>query len=269
MNPRLKNLIRELLPPAGLKLFYFLGLNSYGWSGDFASWGEAKRKSTGYDESSILEKVKAAALKVKNGESAFERDSVNFAQIEYSWPVTAALLYIYAREGKLNLIDFGGSLGSSYFQNRKFLSGMNVSWRVVEQKHFVDCGNSVIADERIGFYPNVEAAVKSHPADAILFSSVLQYLEKPHDFLAGLSGFDFKYVIVDRTPFTANGKDRLTIQKVPPAIYSAVYPCWFFDEALFLKNFDKRYQMLEEFEALDKANIPAKFKGFIFERKGL
>lgn len=217
---------------------------------------------------SILEKVKEASLKVKKGEVVFERDSVTFERIVYSWPVTAALMRIHAIEGRLNLIDFGGALGSSYFQNRKFLKGLNTNWTVVEQKHFTDAGNALFSDGKLKFYYDIESVVKANPVDAILLSSVIQYIEKPHEFIKKVTGFDFKYIIIDRTPFITRGKDRLTIQKVPPSIYKAAYPCWFFDESRFLEKFNTHYTMIEEFEALDRANIPSKFKGFIFELKG-
>lgn len=41
-----------------------------------------------------------ATLKVKRGEAVFERDSVLFDEIQYSWPVTAALI----RNGRLHLL---------------------------------------------------------------------------------------------------------------------------------------------------------------------
>ena len=70
----------------------------------------------------ILDKVLAATLKVKQGQAVFERDSVLFDEIEYSWPLLAGLMWAAASNGgKLNVLDFGGALGSSYYQNRKFL----------------------------------------------------------------------------------------------------------------------------------------------------
>jgi hypothetical protein len=36
----------------------------YGWHGDYSSWALAKNKCNGYDANGILEKVRAAALKV-------------------------------------------------------------------------------------------------------------------------------------------------------------------------------------------------------------
>jgi len=52
--------------------------------------------STGYDNDMILEKTRLALLKVKNGEAAYERDSVVFEDIQYAWPLLAGLLWVAA-----------------------------------------------------------------------------------------------------------------------------------------------------------------------------
>ncbi|MBC7921102.1 MAG: methyltransferase, TIGR04325 family, partial [Ferruginibacter sp.] len=39
------------------------------------SWEAAMREADGYEKPSILETVKAAVLKVKNGQAVYERDS--------------------------------------------------------------------------------------------------------------------------------------------------------------------------------------------------
>ena len=58
---------------------------------------------------------------MKRGEAVFESDSVLFDEIKDSWPVTAALMCAAARSnGELYFLDFRWSLGSSYFQNRRF-----------------------------------------------------------------------------------------------------------------------------------------------------
>src|SRR5688500_16824091 len=83
------------------------------WLGNYSSWEEAEADSTGYDADVIFTKTAEAILKVKNGEVVYERDSVIFNKPEYSWPLLAILLRIAAeKNNRLNLLDFGGSLGS-------------------------------------------------------------------------------------------------------------------------------------------------------------
>src|SRR6516164_6187668 len=114
----------------------------YGLSGGYGSWDEAVRASTGYDGQMILEKTKTALLQVKNGQAAYERDSVVFAEIQYAWPLLAGLLWVSAQScGRLNVLDFGGSLGSTYFQNRAFLRRLpEVRWNIIEQPQHIEAG---------------------------------------------------------------------------------------------------------------------------------
>ena len=57
---------------------YFRYWKRWGWFGDFPNWQAAQAACGGYDSDEIIEKVRVSALKVINGEAAFERDSVCF-----------------------------------------------------------------------------------------------------------------------------------------------------------------------------------------------
>ncbi|MDV3001980.1 MAG: hypothetical protein N5P05_003586 [Chroococcopsis gigantea SAG 12.99] len=79
------------------------------------------KDAEGYDKDIILETVKNSLLQVKEGQAIYERDSVLFDKIEYSFPVLTMLLKVaLENDSKLSVLDFGGSLGSHYFQYRNF-----------------------------------------------------------------------------------------------------------------------------------------------------
>ena len=241
------------------------------FSGDFATWGEACAASSGYSSEIILEKVRNSFLKVKNGEAAFERDSMVYPEIEYSWPLLAAIMLVASCNGnRLNLIDFGGSMGSTYYQNRKFLSYLDqLNWNVVEQEHFVECGRQLNEDHNLKFYPNVEECCADNDPKAILFSSVIQYMESPYDLIEETIAREFDFILFDRTPFLTEGKDRLTIQKVPPEIYEATIPCWFLNVNTFTGKFGQHYDLVADFDGLERAAVKhSVFKGFIFKKRG-
>lgn len=203
-----------------------------GLTGDYASWGEALAASTGYDDAAILEKTRVAALKAKNGEAAFERDSLAFERAEYAWPMLAALLWVAAKDGgRLSVLDFGGSLGSTYFQHRAFLAGISgLRWNVVEQAGHVEVGRREFQDERLGFHPTIADAVADSAPNVVVLSSVLQYLDRPHEILTDILELDCDNLVLDRTTVWDGSRDRLCVQHVPPAIYDASYPCWVFSE---------------------------------------
>lgn len=268
-----KQMLENLLPPiairAGLRLFN----KAIIFEGDYDNWQQAASRVAGYANVDILNKVKEATLKVKKGEAKFERDSFLSDKIEYSWPLLTALLKIYIeRDNKLNVLDFGGALGSSYFQNRNFLKDLkNMRWAVVEQHNFVKCGQEYFQDNQLKFYYSIKECLENEKIDVVLLSSVLPYVENPYGILQQISEQNITYLVIDRTPFIAADRDRLTIQNVPPSIYPARYPAWFFAKEKFLRTMEKfGYQSLAEFEALDKRkNIPCQYLGYIFAKARL
>jgi len=244
------------------------------WSGNYSTWQEAAKASSGYQSKEVIRRVEEATLKVKTGLAQYERDGVTFDRIQYSWPLLSGLMWVAAqREGTLNILDFGGSLGSTYFQDRKFLLALpKVSWSIVEQPHFVDEGKKYFENETLRFYKDIESCVRQRNPHCILFSSVLQYLEDPYALLERVKALSFPFILIDRTGFIGGREDRLTIQRVPPTIYPASYPCWFFSRQKFLSFLDDGYDLIAEFDALagvmslgrGKVGID---KGFIFSRR--
>lgn len=242
--------------------------------GSYPTWTAATQDATGYDAAIILEKTKTALLKVKNGEAVYERDSVLFDKIQHSFPVLAGLLRAaQAHDGRLCVVDFGGALGSSYFQCRGFLQVIRqLEWLVVEQAAHVTCGQEDFASEQLRFYPTVEDCLTSHQPNALLLSSVLQYVPDPYSLLKSLLRHRIHHVIIDRTAFLKRDADRLTVQTVPESIYSASYPAWFFSETRLRAAFtDAGYVLIADFPCLYELSPEdevAYHKGFIFERHG-
>lgn len=241
-----KSVAKDWLPPAVVRAIRRFRGEGIRFEGEFASWEDASSRCSGYDAENILAKVLDATLKVKSGEAAFERDSVLFDEIEYSWPVTAGLMWAAACcGGRVDVLDFGGALGSSYFQNKRFLNELNnVRWNVVEQPHYVQAGKLHIQDERLRFYNSIEQCLKYSQPNIVLLSGVLQYLSNPYAVLAEILRCDASIVIVDRTPFADHPKDILVIQQVPLKIYSANYPMWIFSWNEFVKQMGQNWEVI-------------------------
>ncbi len=234
---------------------------------EYHSWHEAFQKCSGYDSQIIIDKVYQAALKVKSGQAVYERDSVIFEKVQYSWPILSALLWVAAQnDGCLNVIDYGGALGTSYYQNKKFLDRLRkVRWNIVEQGHFVELGRKEFETESLKFYFDLNSCMRENQVDAILFSGVLQYLEDPFAVLRKVRDSSIKFVFVDRTSFHNGEQDRIIIQKVPGYIFQASFPCWIFSENKFL-SFFKRDIIFESFESFkEKLNFNVMFKGYIIQ----
>jgi putative methyltransferase (TIGR04325 family) len=285
MDYKIKKRIKLFIPPILLSLLKQKDgkpeiAPEYGFFGNYETWEEAEAQCTGYDATNILEKVKDALLQVKTGKAIYERDSVVFDEIRYSWPLLSCLLRAASEnENKLHILDFGGSLGSSFFQNKSFLPPLKeFSWNIVEQVHFVDCGKKYFQDDILHFYPDAVRCMKEHKCNVLLLSSVIQYLKNPYEWIEQFKELDCAYVIIARTAFTSNTTDRITVQKVPPSIYEASYVCRFFNEKNFMDAWtstaqgESGYKVVSSFEDyIDPANDSEKtyFKGFILKNNRL
>lgn len=267
MGTNWKSLLRRVLPPILVDLLR--GPPPLQFVGRYASWAAARAASAGYDDPSIHDVVLDAARRVRSGQAAFERDGVAFSQPDYVWPVTAALLCEAVKHrGRLHVLDFGGSLGSFYFQHRALLQGLNVRWAIVEQPAFAATGNREFADDVLSFHATLEAAVRAAPPDVVLFSSVLNYLEEPHAILAAVLAQRPGAVVIDRTAVTAEPADWLTVQHAPRHVYRASYPAWILSRAKLFDHFAADYQKVAEFECAERPVSGAEFRGFYFARPG-
>lgn len=238
------------------------------------SWEEIERLSDGYSDQSILNRCKLSTELIRDGVYKYERDTVLFDKIEYSWPLLAGLqAAALEHEGSLTVLDFGGSLGSTYYQNKSMLSGIkSLKWCVVEQKHFVDFGKANFENDVLKFYFSIDQAIEDNVFDVVILSSVLQYIKDPHLLIDQIANLKFKYIIIDRTSFSHQSNDLLTIQNVPSDIYNASYPCWFFSLENFLSQFPD-YILIADFDSFcDPKNYklnkqtPVFWKGFIFKK---
>jgi putative methyltransferase (TIGR04325 family) len=210
------------------------------WAGEFDSWNEALLLCNSYNADIIVEKCRSSLLKIKSGLAKYERDSVLFDEVQYSWPLLAGLQNAALQNnGKLSVLDFGGSLGSTYYQNKNFLKECkHLEWCIIEQPKFVKYGKQDFEDNELKFYATIEECLLSNKPDVLILSSVLQYIGDPFELIRKIIKLNIPNIIVDRTAFVVNEKDILTIQNVPKEIYEASYPAWFFNREKLLKSFE-------------------------------
>lgn len=266
----LKTFAHNWIPPAMVRAIRQIRGGGIRFEGPYATWADASVHCTGYDAEDILAKVLEATLKVKLGKSVFERDSVLFNQIDYTWPMLSGLMWAAARnKGRLDVLDFGGSLGSSYFQNRRFLQTLpELRWSIVEQAHYVEAGQTHIQDQHLHFYKTIDDCLAVNRPNVILLSSVLQYLEDPIDLIKKLSAIKATCLIIDRTSFSNSTVDTTLIQKVPASIYLASYPMWVFSISKFHQLLDSEWQLITQYQSPEghtssKNGIDFSFQGML------
>lgn len=264
---RAKRLARKFLP-AGLLAPIEQRFFRVRWVGDFPDWTAARGACSGYDAAGIVEKVVVAARQIREGQAGYERDGVVFNEPAPAWPALEVLREAArARQGRLTVLDFGGSLGSLYFQNRgRLRSCPSLRWSVVEQPALVEAGRREFQTEELRFYSTSREACDAGMPDVLLLASVLCYLPAPFATLAELLQAGPAHVVVERTGMARMGKSRLMIQHVPRTIYPASYPCWFFGRDEFLAAFAGRYRLVHEQAEAIATPAGVEFRTFHFAR---
>jgi len=272
---QIKAFIKELLPPVLLKFLKSLIYRPHNTvnstapepvivepvappihQGPYPSWDDALANSDGYDAQVILDKTLAATLKVKSGEAVFERDSFLYDKPEYPYFVISSLLYIFLiKKAKLSILDFGGSLGSTFFQIRKFTRPLdNLKWSVVEQKKHVTAGRQYLENDHLRFYYTIQECLSSEKPDVALLSGVLHIVENPYEVIEAIQKSEIDYVIVDRQPLSPNDMEQVYVKNVPPYIYAASYPMWVLSESRF-RNTWSDYKLEAEDEEFIKLEV--------------
>jgi len=269
MLHQLKNIVKQLIPPIIWNIYKNRN-NKYGFFDNYSSWEKALKDSDGYDSEVVINKIKESMLKIKEGKAVYARDSFILDKKEYSFPILAILLNIVRlKKNKLSVLDFGGALGSHYFQYHEFFGDLDdLKWNIVEQPKLVECGKEFFENNQLKFYFDIDTCLENEQPDVIFLSGVIQCLDKPDVFIENILKYNFPYILVDRLGLIEGTKDLLTVQKVPPEIYESSYPSWFFNESKFLNYFQSKYDLISDFDGSDKCNIQSsRFKGYIFQLK--
>jgi putative methyltransferase (TIGR04325 family) len=260
-------LLKPLVPPV-LADLVSRARSAVSFSGEFASWEAAAARADGYDAREITERLVAATRRVVAGEAAYERDSVTFDHIEYSWPLLACLLQVGLERGSLRVVDFGGSLGSSWRQNSRYLQRLRIplSWHVVEQEHLVALGNEEFRGEVLRFYRSIPEAVRDG-VDVVLFSSSLCYVRDPERYLREAAAASAQFMIVDRLPIIAGARDRITVQYVSEPIYDASYPIRLFAEETLQSGLLEGWRIRESWDCELQPDRKSRCQGFFLEKR--
>lgn len=260
MLTKIKEILRLLIPPLfwsflrQLKANLVTGLTP-GFQGPYSSWEKAKALSNGWDSPEITEKTFQAAIKVRDGLVEFEQDTIVRNKIVYSETILAFLLLnLSLHKDHINIIDFGGSLATNYFQHRKILSGMSlagIKWRIIERPILTNLGREHFANEQLTFFSNIEDTYQNrdYASDSYLFSGLLQYLPNPFDLLDQVIQVGgAKVLAFDRLLVSPTDEHSVYLQVPASDCYSATYPVWCFSRNLFIEYLvSKGFTLVEHF----------------------
>jgi putative methyltransferase (TIGR04325 family) len=126
------------------------------------------------------------------------------------------ILEIFHKQNNvLNLIEFGGSLGSKYLNFKKLISNSakELHWSIVEQNNYVDIGKKNIQNREIKFINDINSAFFNKKNNILIFSNSLQYKKNPYEILnRAINSKNIKYILFESLPLTKK-VDHILLQK--------------------------------------------------------
>ena len=264
-------LLKELAPPivSSLRWYSF----KYGWKGAYKSFQEAQDKCKGYDEDHILNRIRETTRQVKNKEIAYERDGIAYDEVQMNFPMLKSILYVASKNNnELTVIDFGGSLGTAYYQNYPYLKHLKkLNWCIIEQPKYVEAGKAEFENEHVKFYDSIADCLAEHTPDLFIICSALQYMEQPYELLEEVKKIRAPYLLLDYVGYNDRDTDRITVQNVPPVFYGieASYPCHFFSKTkidIALRDvYTKQYEFISAHEKYYIQLKPFRYEGSFYE----
>ena len=259
--------LRELIPPAAINLLLRLGLAGNRFKHGYSSWEEAAASCNGYDAKEISHQILESSRAVRDGFSAYERDGVLFNEIQHSWELLSALLGTPRKGPLLRVLDWGGSLGSTYRQNRDLLhaAGLEIQWTVLEQKHLAEIGSSEFSNPELSFISDATELLAEN-FDVVLFASSICYLESPEEAIHEALRLEASRIVFDRTPHSKGTRDLIGVQRVGKRIYRAGYPIRSFSDGSLGKIIGDGYSLVCEWKSIFQPDPQTIAKGLVFQR---
>ena len=263
----MRSIIKLLMPPIFLNILKKLYFTRQFSRKNFKSWEEALKNTTSYNTENVFNKTLQSARMVRDGKAVYERDSVIFNKIQYDWQLLSSLMLVSNIQKRLNIVDFGGALGTSYRQNYKYFQTLPVlkKWAIIEQARYVEFGKKEFQDNILSFHENLSEI--KFDIDLFLMGGSLCYIKNPYELLEQLIALKPKYILIIRTPFSTLTEDKILIQYVPKSIYDASFPIWLFSESKFKNYLSDFYEIFEEWEDNLQADPESVAKGILFKLK--
>lgn len=223
--------------------------------GEYDNWSDAYRECEGYEDECIINKVISSVNKVIEGGAIWERDSYLFYETKYVYQICAAVLRCAIQNCNkgVRILDIGGSLGSTYFQNRKYLEDIaDLEYVVAEQDHFADYGHKNLEDGKLSFIKSADILEeKIHGSfDIVLMSASIQYIPEYEEIISRVVKIRPRYIIFDR--LLVGNKMRICKENVPAEIYKSSYPVIIFTEERIKSFLKSDYELIES----DISSVP-------------
>jgi putative methyltransferase (TIGR04325 family) len=231
---------------------------------------EFMNQENGYASDAIINKIYEASLQVKEGKSTFQRDGYSFKNIQYDHELLFSLLFAAANKSVIRVIDYGGGLGATYYQNQNFLkaAGIRVIYEIVEQPKLVRIGKLEFENSHVYFNNSIsEALLKKN--DMAIFNGSIQYSESPQEILEFVIKHNIRTILLNNIPTIAGNEHQLYMEYPASHLYGMVsYPVWFLSRSGVIEQLGKgNFELVISWRSNSQPYVGATTEGFLFQLK--
>ena len=215
--------------------------NKIYFSDEKKNWRSAINSSQSYQDKIIFDKVIKCFEKIKNKKTEFyERDGWIFnKKPDESDLIEFLKKNISEKKGTFQVLDYGGSLGSRYFSNYKFIKNNNIYWNIVEQNRFVEYGKRNLQTDSLKFFSSLSKCLNYKKMNCVIFSGSLQYLENYYQILNEMKKKNIAYIFIDNLPLSKYNQNKIFVQNIYKKIYNSSYPIHIFSKKTFINEVKK------------------------------
>jgi putative methyltransferase (TIGR04325 family) len=176
-----------------------------------SSWDFALNNSLNYNQDKLVNNIFLATQNVLNKKYSYESDGVNFNNLKIDHNFLESLKKCIKTDNTI-LLDFGGSLGTTFFKYHNLISiNKSIEWFIVEQEKIFEKSKILNFPKNLKFFKNIDE-IQVKP-DIILLGSVLQYIEHYKKLLKNLISLKPNYIFIERTIFSINNLESIYIQE--------------------------------------------------------
>ena len=176
---------------------------------------------------------------------------------------------VAAQRRRISILDWGGGIGHYYEYARRLRPDLEFDYVIKDVAPICEVGRKLVPDVA---FTSDEADALGRSYDLVFASSSLQYSRDLYGVLARLCDAAAPWLMVTRSPFVDHHDDFAVVQRPHRYGYLTEYPAWFINRRRFLAAAEARGLRLErEFmldERPDVANAPeqCRYRGFLFRR---
>ena len=204
----LRKFIRELVPPALLKLVKYIRRIQT----TYRTYDEALEEcpgSLGYDDPEF-----ASLMVEETRQYITTLENEGYILADQTTIHTLIPISLFYDRGTLNIIDVGGACGIHYFPIKKLLGkNCRLNWSIIETKKLSEAAK-VFENEELKFFSNIsEAKEKYGKIDIIISSGTIQYFKDPRQILTEILNTGADFILLTRLSLSLTDRDIISVQK--------------------------------------------------------